>query len=361
MRFAIIATVAALVAAPAAAQTQTGRFVSGNWRGQAYFSDQGRFTSCSMYARYRSGISLYFGLTRNARFRVGFWKPEWELDEGSRHRVALFVDRQPVFQGTAKVVSLRGASMVLVDLPLARPLFNRLRGGYVLHVDAPRGRMGFSLAGSNAALVQLIRCVASRIDIKKKRPGVAGYPFAGPDRRPPGLGNDPPASAESDRVRAVTLIANTLSRALISGYEIVPLNEVPKRWRRFHALWRSGKTLGLVRLYRDSSRKTGRTIYSAAAAADFDHCKGAYQSGVKRGDADGKTITFFSRCVGEPDWSLYYIVIGPDRTGVTYLVGLFSPDKNEPIELGERIRKALTDRVLKRQGAKKKEHEVFEQ
>jgi hypothetical protein len=248
--------------------------------------------------------------------------------------------------------------MVVVDVPLSRRMLDQFRGGHVLHVDAPAGRMGFSLAGSSTALVQLVRCVASRLD--RRRPGSPDPSTKPADRAPPRSVDTTPPSV-SDRVRAVTLIANVLSRAAVGRYEILGPDEVPKHWRRFHALWRAGKTIGLVRLYRDTVSKTGRRIYSAAAGADFDDCKGAYQSGVKRGAGPGQPVTFFSRCSGKQDWSIFYVLVGPDQKGTTYLVGLFSPDKNEPLALGQRVRRALTALVLKAPDNAKKEPETFEQ
>jgi hypothetical protein len=244
-------------------------------------------------------------------------------------------------------------------------LINRFRGGYVLHVDGSRGRIGFSLSGSSTALYKLITCVTSHIKnaarMKPRPPAASDNPFGGPTSRAPSQKVGPTPSRESDRVRAVTLIANVLARAAVAGYQIVPVEDVPKRWRRYHALWRSGRTLGLVRLYRNASKKTGGTIYSAAAAADFDYCKGAYQSGVRRGDAEGRSITFFSRCTGEKDWSIFYVIVGPDKAGITYLVGLLSPDKNEPLDLGDRIRRALTEIVLKQPAGHNKKPETLQQ
>ncbi len=365
MRFAALAVTVALLAGPAVAQKKVEQFVTGNWRGQAYFDGSGVFTSCSMYAKYRSGISLYFGLTRKGRFRIGFWKADWALAEGSRHAVAIYVDRRRIFRGTATVVSFRNASMVRVDLPLSAALINRFRGGYVLHVDGSRGRIGFSLSGSSAALYKLITCVTSHIKnavrMKPRPPATSDNPFGGPTARAPSQTPDTAPSPESDRVRAVTLIANVLARAAVAGYRIVPVDDVPKRWRRFHAVWRSGRTLGLVRLYRNVSKSKGRAIYSATAGDDYDQCKGAYQSGVKRGDAEGRTITFFSRCTGAKDWSIFYVIVGPDKAGITYLVGLLSPDKNEPLDLGVRVRRALTEIVLKQPAGKDKKPETFQQ
>jgi hypothetical protein len=358
MRIALVATAVASIAVPALAQSHTDGFVIGNWRGRAHFDGSGRFTSCSIYARYRSGIALYFGLTGTGRFRIGFRKADWTLKDGSRHHVSLYVDGRRIFGGAARVSATTGASrrtMVVVDLPLSRPLFDRFRGGYVLRVRAPNGRMGFSLAGSNAALVRLVRCVAAHL---RRKPG-SSNPFAAPARR----GRPHTAGLDDDaaRLRAVTLIANVLSRAAIGRYEIVPLDEMPPRWRRFHALWRTGKTIGLVRLYRGTSVNMRRAVYAAAVAADLEHCKGSYQSGVKRGDGPGRPTTFFSRCAGEKDWSIYYFVIGPDKSGIIYLVGLYSPDKNEPLELGERLRRAVTAIVLKKPVARQKKPEVFQQ
>ncbi|MEQ8696342.1 MAG: hypothetical protein RLT05_07250 [Bauldia litoralis] len=354
MRIALFVVAATLFAAESHAQARNDRFVSGNWLGRAYYRDSGQFVSCSMHARYRSGIKLYFGLTRRGRFRVGFWKSGWSLDDGSRQRVALLIDRRRIFAGEARVASTRESSMVYVDLPLSRRMLEQFRGGYVLHVDAPTGRMGFSLAGSSEALVRLVKCVANRLD---RRRGPTTQPA---DRRAP-RSDDRADPSASDRVRAVTLIANVLSRAAVGQYAILGPKEIPRHWRRFHALWRAGKSIGLVRLYHGSRSRTGRAIYSAAAGADFDRCKGAYQSGVKRGDRPGDPVTFFSRCSGKLDWSIFYVLVGPDSDGTTYLVGLFSPDKNEPLALGERIRRALTAIVLKKPGTARKEPETFEQ
>jgi hypothetical protein len=356
MRTAIPILATALVAAaPAHAQKRSDYFVSGNWRGHAYFPEKGRFSNCSMHARFKSGISLYFGLTVRGRFRIGFWKPDWVLKRNSRHRVTLYIDRRPVFRGVARVVAERDRSMVLVDLPLSRALLDRFRGGYVLRVDAPRGRMGFSLAGSDAALRKLVGCVASHLE---KKP-VGDNPFAAPGARTPRAG-DPPGDTAL-RVRAVTLIANVLGRVAVGRYEIMPLDKVPERWRTFHALWRAGKTIGLVRLYRKVSPSDRRGIFAAIVDSDFDDCSGGFQSGVKRSGAPGQPITFFSRFTGEEEWALYYVVVGPDKAGTTYLVGLYSPDRNEPLDLGDRVRRALTALVMKTPEKEKPTPETFQQ
>ena len=81
-----------------------------NWIGGAYTNDlTGKFSHCSAGAPYLNGAILFFTVTRDYQWNVGFASPQFNVTPGTTINIALSVDgRTP----TSRVGSGRGAGFV---------------------------------------------------------------------------------------------------------------------------------------------------------------------------------------------------------------------------------------------------------
>ena len=69
------------------------QFQSGAWKGAAYTSDSdGRFSHCAMSTDYQSGISMFFAISANYTWRLGWSSKSWNLNVGQTYGVVLNVD-----------------------------------------------------------------------------------------------------------------------------------------------------------------------------------------------------------------------------------------------------------------------------
>ena len=128
----------------------------GNWSGGAYTNDaSGAFTHCVVSAAYKSGDTLLFSLTREGEVGVGVTSPNLNLNPGSQFPVALYVDRQQPFYGTATASDVDFAAIFLPDLERALSAFKK---GRMLVVEAQGLRGSYDLTGTFRALDQVTNC-----------------------------------------------------------------------------------------------------------------------------------------------------------------------------------------------------------
>ncbi len=156
---------------PQAAQQADARpggfhFTSGNWQGRAYYSSNGRFTECIMSARYSKGDILMFSIRRNATMTIGVGNQHWNLSVGRTSPVNLYVDGILVHRATGVAVSRR---VYAIPFRTNKVGFALLRKGRNLVIQTRKGRSGYSLQGTNRALVRLLACAVAAM--KRERAG----------------------------------------------------------------------------------------------------------------------------------------------------------------------------------------------
>ena len=152
LAFAIAATA---FAAPASAE-KIASVTSGPWKGGAYTDNAtGEFSHCAVNARYKSGVALFFSVTRDRQWSMGFANSHWNLSPGNRYPVRFQVDRGPILKSTA---TAKTQKMVQVHLPAKNRLFRHFKVGGMLKVAAGSKVMRFNLTGTNRMLSKLYRC-----------------------------------------------------------------------------------------------------------------------------------------------------------------------------------------------------------
>ena len=284
------------------------KFRTGNWTGQARFTDSGQFQFCTIHARYDRGNLLFFNLNRKLGASIGLVNPRWRLTKGRRIPISIFVDGRLATDSTAKVIA---RNHVVVTFPTSRRMFSMLRRGRSMAIATDAGRMRFSLRGTSRALVSLVRCVQNEIRIAKNRSSDSVFddesnPFAengsqtarratprreaAPDQA---FGDDaaaPPRNQSRSRgapryprvaaADAEAFATRMLNRSGIARYQIIPRRKHPLKG--FAVMWRTrGGIVGGLNAYRDVAQKSVNKETAYRIATDTITCDGKFASGVK--------------------------------------------------------------------------------
>ncbi len=240
-----LALVLAAASARAAPMPETNVNV-GPWRVGGFTNDQtGKFSHCTMYAAYSSGIAMGFYLSAGYGWRIGWAHPSWTLTKGQRVEVSLFIDGAAAQVVTAVAVN---QTLALAELPASLALFDRFKNGYQLRVVAQGNTYTFNLDGTNAALTELRSCVARQVPTPP--PAGPPPPIVGAAQAPQPSQSTLPAE---QRLEVTTLVANVLSQGDLAGYRILTAKEVqdlgipPLLW--WDVVWHSDDLFGVVKLF----------------------------------------------------------------------------------------------------------------
>ncbi|MEM7429488.1 MAG: hypothetical protein AAF441_25730 [Pseudomonadota bacterium] len=153
---ALAVTFALAASAGTASAEKIANVNSGSWKGGAYTNNAtGQFSHCAANARYKSGIALFFSVTRKRQWSMGFANSHWELSPGNKYPVRFQVDSGPILKGVAMAKTQK---MVQVHLPANNRLFRHFKVGGTLKVAAGSKVMRFNLNGTNRMLSKLYRC-----------------------------------------------------------------------------------------------------------------------------------------------------------------------------------------------------------
>ncbi len=140
---------------PAVAE-QISHFEIGNWSGGGYtHTETGEFSHCAASADYENGITLVFSIDRHLSWAMGLFSEQWKMTEGDSYPVRYRIDRSGTHDGIATVVS---PSQVKIPLPGDDRLFNRMRQGQLLTVEAAGQTMKFDLNKTGQMLATLFDC-----------------------------------------------------------------------------------------------------------------------------------------------------------------------------------------------------------
>jgi S1-C subfamily serine protease len=154
------------VAGSAEARGPYGSINVGNWKGGAFTNDTtGEFASCSAFAPYRSGITLFVIVGANMNWRLGFSSENWNLTTGQAFPIVLTFDGQQPFNVGAAVI---GPKLVAVEMPDNSTLITQFRKSKSMSAYAQGQLFQFDMAGTSALLPVLVNCVS-----KTKSLGVA--------------------------------------------------------------------------------------------------------------------------------------------------------------------------------------------
>lgn len=319
-------------------------FKQGNWNGKVRYSDKtGKFSNCTMSARYKSGFTLTFIITGKFNWGIGLIKPGLNLTKGVSIPVDLFVDGRSVQSSNAKVLS---PSFVLVPLKNSTNVVRAIRNGRVLTITTGSTRARFNLNSTRRAVSRLASCVKNYRNTTQNAALNAGGPAngrttangptaGGPTTGGPAAGgpttprsssplfsdqNTPkpapkpiraggpksvnaggPASAPLPATRkrysatrrikrdqAIVWVSNTLSKAGVTGYRIVDPTKHSKRG--YDVMWVTPDgVIGAMAVFLNSSRLKLDSVASQVVANDSKICTGDVASGKKKPESIGLT------------------------------------------------------------------------
>ena len=212
------------------------------WSGAAYTNDKtGQFSHCAISADYRSGITLFFAISNNYSWRVGWSHKDWHLQKDQKVRLALYIDGGDPYYVDAVAYD---AHLALAELPDSAALFNLLRKGYRLSVFALGNRYEFNLDGTYAALTEVMACVGRA---GAPQPPTVAAPMAPPA---PIVGANTPSTTPNSKtaqltaeqqLEATTLVANLLAQGDLTGFRILTTKERNdaslKSFADWHVVW----------------------------------------------------------------------------------------------------------------------------
>jgi len=336
-RLAAAAALALLLgAAPVAARDD---FRSGVWAGQAHPKNGGRFTHCSINADYENGINLTFFITRDYHFGVYLFSAAWSLTKGESYAVVYAVDGGRRIAAKAKAVSNNG---VVIDLSETRGIFDQLKSGSVLLIEAAGGNFRFDLGGTYAALERLLVCVNRNLQVAG--PG-GGGPFAGggqgratqpaerpqqrreaPERRVESAPRKPSPASPEDRARAAAFVEKLLLRAELYSFEILNGEQVPSDLRSFDVVWKGYHVLGMLDIVPPGAYRSIDQVASGTIDAYQQSCTGKLSSKgrVLRLD-DGRTLVQIALlCVAGKDEAHLDYTLVPLAEGAYYRIAHLS-------------------------------------
>jgi S1-C subfamily serine protease len=135
-----------------------GSITVGNWKGGAFTNDtSGQFTSCTAFAPYRSGITLYVIISANMTWRLGFSSEGWNLTTGQSFPIVLTFDGQQPFNVSAAVI---GPKLMAVELPTNSSLIGQFRKSKTMSAFTQGQLFQFDMSGTSTLLPVLANCVA---------------------------------------------------------------------------------------------------------------------------------------------------------------------------------------------------------
>lgn len=311
----------------------------------AAYDRAGRFSHCGMYASYRSGITMHFGIYDNYQWSVGWSHQSWNLTPGQEVRIALYVDGIGPHNLTAVA---RSKHVAYADLPARAGVFDLMRKGYQMSVNAQGNQYRFNLDGTYAALTELISCV-DRFTQKATAPA----PIV-----PPVSQSTPPKNNVSveERLEATKVVANILAQGEMTGFRILSAREVAgmkvEYLSKSDVVWRAEGVIGTLRIIPKMAGVTATDIASVVVADDLKNCKGQSASGSTKDEKNPSVVRMFTGCRdGDETLELRYTVV-PLEDGSHYLFATAAKSdpgaKNNEAAKAETLLRQAVYEVLKR-------------
>lgn len=342
------------------------RLSTGAWKGGIYVSNKtGEFSHCAVSAKYKSGITLLFSVTRNLRWKVGFSKNTWEMTIGKTYPVRYQVDRRKIVDGKARAATKK---MAVITLPGSSRLFNQMRRGRVLKVKAADDLLKFNLTGTNKMLSLLLRCARRNVNLVVNRPLASNdlgkkpkssNPFAEkpsitqpapPATRPTATKRAPQGAAptrraaipQEHREEAANWLRKTLANSDILYKVVRNEGKARKLYKKYPLIWRVGSKPAIIGTLRIYAKANPERLANNVLANEARKCKGSFASRfMNKDDVGSKKITrLLTTCLKEngKQWNVYSALSRRDAGGA-YLVMLTSSkaSSNAVLQAGERM------------------------
>jgi hypothetical protein len=306
----------------------------GAWKVVAYSDDKtGAFAYCGSLTQSRNGAGLMFSVDPNQHWSVGFSGPLGQLEAGGTYDVRYQVDRGQVHAVQAKAVQ---PTLLQIGLPQAGDL-QEFRLGSEVGARIGETRVSFPLRDTPRMLAELGTCLQKGRALAAASGGSApsGVPEAAQAAGQP---------SDSGRLEAVTLAANLLSRAQVTGFEMQPSMDVPARFGGQEVVWRAQGIAGAIRIQQDGAT-TPEKVRAGLVSTDVLGCEAHFAAEAVPG-ADNFGTSLFTQCDGDKGWSASYMTVARPQGGFYVLSLLGKPDKADALrQAAAALRSAAPDLV----------------
>ena len=287
-----------------------------NWEIAAYDAN-GHFSHCVMATPYKSGITMFFSISRDYTWRVAWAHPSWKFAKGQSVEVAVSVDGIGPF--TLNAVAT-GPELAIAELPPKGAIFDVMRKGYMMTVQAVGNTYRFDLEGTYAALTEVLSCVG-------RYGGSAARPSAPAPLVPAEAPSKTAATAEQ-RLEATKVVANILAQGEMTNFRILSDREVADLKSSYFSgsdvVWKAEGVVGTLRIVPKHEASRGADIASGVVSDDMKACKGTSASGTTKDDKSSEVVRVFTACKdGRDSWENRYTVV-PVADGAHYLFTMSS-------------------------------------
>jgi hypothetical protein len=305
----------AMLSMPANAEQIPGsnRVVAG-WQMGAYTGARGQFSHCAMSTPYKSGITMYFSISGDYSWRVGWSHPQWQLKKGQSVPIAVYVDGI----GPHNLQAIAANSeMALAELPAKGAVFDLMRKGYNMKVYAEGQTYGFNLDGTYAALTEVLTCAdrySGRAPVQQAAPAPLAPRNAG--------SNQGGVVSPEQRLEATKVVANILAQGEMSNFRILTKKEIAELNNDYlsgsDVVWRAEGLVGTLRILANK-RVTLEEVNATIIGDDAKGCKGKFASGSVADEKSKSVLRLFTACEEKGDaFEARYTVV-PAGDGTHYL------------------------------------------
>lgn len=294
----------------------SNRDVAG-WFIGAYDNNNGKFSHCAMSTPYKSGITMFFSISGDFSWRVGWSHEAWRFTKGQGVEIAVYVDGVGPHTLKANAISEK---MALAELPAKGAVFDLMRKGYNMRVYAEGRTYGFNLDGTYAALTEILNCAgrySGNAPVQQATPPAPLVPRTS-QPSPSAINN---VTAEQ-RLEATKVVANILAQGDMSNFRLLTSKEIAELDSDYitksHVAWRAEGLIGTLRILTNKKITLGE-VNAAIIGDDARGCKGKFASGSVADDKSRSVLRLFTAC--EEDGKAYefrYTVV-PAGDGTHYL------------------------------------------
>jgi hypothetical protein len=261
----VLFVVAGLAFAGVATADVLKKFNVGGWEVRALaFEGTKRFSHCAAGAPYNSGLAVFFVVTREYQWAIGFYSERFGFETGRAIKLALALDDDPPTTVTGHTMS---RDAVRVDLAPTTELFNKFRRGGSLRLIGSDRSYTFNLTDTSKVLPALVQCVNSALS---PTPMQTAQQQAARARST----STTLARAKDNRAEATAIVANLLSQAGVSGFQISPAGQ-DGITAIGDAVWTAGNVSGaLIIVENDPTLKAAGDTAPQLIAITAASCKG---------------------------------------------------------------------------------------
>jgi hypothetical protein len=251
----------------------------GPWQGGAYRNAKGEVEHCAIFARYPGRPTVVLKLSAKHEFGTAFIHNAWQLSETAVYAIGVAVDSHPLIKVDGHAPTSQQLSAIW---PPQHPIFEQIRSGRGLSVNAAGQTYHFSLDGIARALDELRACVAANV----APPRATGMPPA-PGHTAGPSGRDPfHAGAQNANAFDVADFGRfMLDEQRLTNYRLVP---VPERGAAL--AWKVDAVTGMIAGDQAAAWSRVHEFAANSVAGDSSRCRGEFASSTKRQQVAGVLV-----------------------------------------------------------------------